>query len=228
MKLIYIAGAFDGKTDLDIESNIVAAENLAAEVIEKTGHGVICPHSMGRNFKHGPGDREYWFASTLAMMERCDAVIFRDGWRLSEVAKMEADRAGSIGLPVFDDVEILANYNFTSRGFLMDEYQLGTLRTADFSGYQDDSRALAVLAVLGLGLAGESGEVVDHIKKFAGHGHKLDRNKIKDELGDVLWYVSVISDFIGARLSEVASGNINKLKNRYPEGFSHERSKNRE
>ena len=45
----------------------------------------------------------------------------------------------------------------------------------------------AALVVLALGLAGESGEVVDHIKKYVAHGHDLDREELLKESGDVLF-----------------------------------------
>jgi NTP pyrophosphatase (non-canonical NTP hydrolase) len=83
------------------------------------------------------------------------------------------------------------------------------------------------MAVAGLGLAGEAGEVADHIKKVIGHGHALDREYIKKELGDVLWYIQYEASLIGYTLEEVAQANIDKLKARYPEGFSREASINR-
>jgi NTP pyrophosphatase (non-canonical NTP hydrolase) len=108
----------------------------------------------------------------------------------------------------------------------------------DFNKYQKDSSATsgafqdlysdqARLAIAGLGLAGEAGEVVDYLKKVVGHGHKLDRDKLVKELGDVLWYVAEICSAINADMSDVAQQNIDKLKDRYPDGFSSERSINR-
>ena len=108
----------------------------------------------------------------------------------------------------------------------------------DFDKYQKDSSATsgafqdlysdqARLAIAGLGLAGEAGEVVDYLKKVVGHGHKLDRDKLVKELGDVLWYVAEICSAINADMSDVAQQNIDKLKARYPDGFSSERSINR-
>lgn len=78
-----------------------------------------------------------------------------------------------------------------------------------------------------LGLAGEAGEVADYLKKVFGHGHQLDLVKLKKELGDVMWYVSDICSKFGISLDEVATLNIEKLKARYPEGFSMEKSQNR-
>lgn len=84
------------------------------------------------------------------------------------------------------------------------------------------------LSGLSLGLAGESGEVADCVKKIVAHGHPLDAEKLAKELGDVLWYLAVMADAIGYSLEDIAAQNIVKLKARYPEGFSHERSLTRE
>ena len=78
-----------------------------------------------------------------------------------------------------------------------------------------------------MGLCGESGEVIDLVKKHVSHGHPLNREKIIDELGDVAWYLAECADAIGISLEEVLAHNIEKLKKRYPEGFSIERSINR-
>jgi NTP pyrophosphatase (non-canonical NTP hydrolase) len=84
------------------------------------------------------------------------------------------------------------------------------------------------LANFGMGLAGEAGEVCDYLKKVVFHGHELDRQKLCDELGDVLWYIATLATTAGLSLREVAWENVNKLKNRYPEGFDSQRSINRE
>jgi NTP pyrophosphatase (non-canonical NTP hydrolase) len=104
----------------------------------------------------------------------------------------------------------------------LDEFQDAAGRTA---GVQM-GRQLR-LTIPGLGVAGEAGEVADIIKKHVGHAHPLDETKLKKELGDVLWYVADLARTLGVRLSDVAQMNIDKLKERYPEGFSTERSINR-
>jgi NTP pyrophosphatase (non-canonical NTP hydrolase) len=78
-----------------------------------------------------------------------------------------------------------------------------------------------------LGLTGEAGEVADYLKKVYGHGHKLDEVKLMKELGDVLWYVADICTKLNISLDDVASLNIEKLKARYGEGFSQQKSQNR-
>lgn len=78
-----------------------------------------------------------------------------------------------------------------------------------------------------LGLAGEVGEVVEAVKKHVFHGHALDRQALVGELGDVLWYVARLAAALGISLGDVAVRNLDKLQRRYPNGFSHERSRNR-
>lgn len=79
-----------------------------------------------------------------------------------------------------------------------------------------------------MGLCGESGEVIDIVKKHLAQGHDLDREKIIKELGDVAWYMAEIATVLDVELEEVLTLNIEKLKKRYPEGFSTEKSLNRE
>ena len=78
-----------------------------------------------------------------------------------------------------------------------------------------------------MGLAGESGELIDHIKKVCFHGHELDKAYISKELGDILWYVAGLATALKIDLDDVAQANVDKLKARYPEGFSQEASLNR-
>lgn len=79
-----------------------------------------------------------------------------------------------------------------------------------------------------MGLCGESGEVIDIVKKHLAQGHELDKEKIIKELGDVAWYMAEIATVLDVELEEVLVQNIEKLKKRYPEGFSTEKSLHRE
>ena len=80
------------------------------------------------------------------------------------------------------------------------------------------------LANYALGLMGEAGEVGDYLKKVIFHKHKLSKEKVSEELGDVLWYMAVIADSCGLELEKIAEENIKKLRKRYPEGFDYKRS----
>ena len=78
-----------------------------------------------------------------------------------------------------------------------------------------------------LGLAGESGEFMDMMKKWVFHEKPLDEDHAKKELGDVMWYVSMICHSMGWNLDEILQMNVDKLKARYPEGFDTELSNHR-
>lgn len=75
-----------------------------------------------------------------------------------------------------------------------------------------------------MGLCGESGEVIDHVKKHLAQGHELDKDKMVKELGDVAWYLAETAYALDVELEEVFVKNIEKLKKRYPEGFDENRS----
>lgn len=78
-----------------------------------------------------------------------------------------------------------------------------------------------------MGLCGESGEACDLVKKHLFHGHELDSEALIKELGDVAWYLAEAAAALDISLDEVFVRNIEKLKKRYPEGFSEEKSINR-
>jgi len=105
----------------------------------------------------------------------------------------------------------------------LNEYQRLAARTSGSADSNPDVR----ICVSALGIAGEAGEVADLVKKWIGHGHDPDFTKIEKELGDVLWYVSDIATLCKLTLDKVAVTNIEKLRRRYPDGFSVEASKNR-
>lgn len=101
------------------------------------------------------------------------------------------------------------------------EYQKQAARTAP------NTCMFERLANYGFGLVGESGELIDHLKKVLYHDHPVNKPLIREEAGDVLWYLANLLSEFGISMDEVMGGNIKKLKRRYPNGFSPERSRNR-
>lgn len=79
-----------------------------------------------------------------------------------------------------------------------------------------------------MGLCGEAGEAIDIVKKHLAQGHALDRDALIKELGDVAWYLAETAYALDVPLEEVCQRNIDKLRARYPEGFSAEKSINRQ
>ena len=98
----------------------------------------------------------------------------------------------------------------------------------DLNDYQQAARRTAIYAahhrVLypALGLASEAGEVAGKIKKVlrdqSGDFARAPIEAIKDELGDVLWYVAVLASDLGLSLDEVAAANLSKLASRKERG----------
>jgi NTP pyrophosphatase (non-canonical NTP hydrolase) len=97
----------------------------------------------------------------------------------------------------------------------LNEYQQAARRTAI---YADHHRVIYPA----LGLASEAGEVAGKVKKvLRDHGGDFARaplDAIKDELGDVLWYVAVLAGDLGLSLDEIAAANLGKLTSRKERG----------
>lgn len=78
-----------------------------------------------------------------------------------------------------------------------------------------------------MGLCGESGEAIDIVKKWLAQGHELDKAHLAKELGDIAWYLAETATALGLTLEEILQANIDKLRARYPEGFSTDKSLHR-
>lgn len=76
------------------------------------------------------------------------------------------------------------------------------------------------------GMVGEIGEIHSLYQKEY-QGHSIDREHLKKELGDLLWFIAEYCTALGWELDDVATLNIEKLKARYPEGFDAEHSLHR-
>ena len=78
-----------------------------------------------------------------------------------------------------------------------------------------------------MGLCGEAGEAIDIVKKWLAQGHDLDKEHLAKELGDIAWYLAEAAYALDTPLDQVLQSNIDKLRARYPEGFSADRSVHR-
>jgi NTP pyrophosphatase (non-canonical NTP hydrolase) len=87
----------------------------------------------------------------------------------------------------------------------------------------DDLNCSDVVLIHGvLGIAGESGELVDIVKKHLVYHGELDVEHLKEELGDLLHYMTYLLIKYNWSLSDLMSANIKKLRKRYPNGYSDE------
>lgn len=105
------------------------------------------------------------------------------------------------------------------------DYQKAASRTLIAEPDHEISGCDIMILWCAIGLAGETGEVMEHIKKGICHQHGITPDVISKELGDVLWYAAGLCTLIGLNLEEVMQQNIDKLMKRYPNGWSHEDSK---
>ncbi len=76
----------------------------------------------------------------------------------------------------------------------------------------------------GLGIAGEAGDVASCIKKTFAHDND-QKEGIKENIGDTLWYSAMICNFFGWNMQEILDKNMEKLRKRYPKGFTVEDAK---
>ena len=104
----------------------------------------------------------------------------------------------------------------------VNEYQKNAMKTLNPALSKKDVLINGVM-----GLCGESGEAIDIVKKHLHQGHELDKKKLAAELGDIAWYLAETAYALDIPLEDIFRGNIDKLKRRYPEGFTTERSINR-
>ena len=98
-----------------------------------------------------------------------------------------------------------------------DDYQKQALTTAIYNGDK-----MLDLCHWALGLSGESGEIAEKLKKIIRDQNadpsKIDRDDIKKELGDILWYITALAHELEIDLDDVAQANVDKLASRLQRG----------
>ena len=88
-----------------------------------------------------------------------------------------------------------------------------------FTTWDENDDTLRLLhAAMGLGT--EAGEFADDLKKHIFYGKELDPEHLKEELGDLLWYLGIAADVLGTSVQDLMRDNIAKLRKRYPEKFT--------
>jgi NTP pyrophosphatase (non-canonical NTP hydrolase) len=120
---------------------------------------------------------------------------------------MDKDEAEREIIKIFDSIEEKSSF---------EEYQFLCKSTAK----KFDTPVEEILT-WGLGITGEAGDVASCIKKTFMHDNDK-KEGIRENLGDVLWYVAMICNFFNWNLQDILDDNIKKLKERYPNGFTTE------
>jgi NTP pyrophosphatase (non-canonical NTP hydrolase) len=95
-------------------------------------------------------------------------------------------------------------------------YQAQAARTLNHNGVNKKT----ALHVVTLGLASEVGEIASEIKKAVEQERDVNLAKIREEAGDVAWYLAGILTLLNISLEGCLEDNIAKLQRRYPDGFT--------
>jgi NTP pyrophosphatase (non-canonical NTP hydrolase) len=88
--------------------------------------------------------------------------------------------------------------------------------------FVNKSQSVEGLAHAALGIAGEAGEIVDAVKKTWIYDKALDLENVKEEAGDLLFYLVAIGKLCGFSLEDAMRYNMAKLAKRYPSGYTNE------
>lgn len=90
------------------------------------------------------------------------------------------------------------------------------------SNNSEQNVANQILRILhgAIGMCGESGEVIDKVKKTLIYGKELNKKDLLNECGDVLWYMTILLHELGYDLEDAMMANSEKLKKRFPDGFN--------
>ena len=104
-------------------------------------------------------------------------------------------------------------------------------KVSDLDMYQQVAKTTAIYpreqAIIypTLGLTGEAGEVANKVKKIIRDGSdKTSEDMVQalsSEIGDCLWYIAILADDVGVKLSDIANANLEKLANRKEKGTIH-------
>ena len=168
--------------------------------------------NTSRNVKFNGVCQSEW-AELLDVSETRLTTLRNKGYSLREALKIEYEIEKDKEIP-----NVLLNIDFSK----LDEYQLEAAKTIN---PVLSEKELIINSCLGM--AGETGEFIEHIKKWQGQGHSLDETHIVFELGDILFYISQACTAFGMSLGHVAKMNIRKLRKRYGETFESAKSINR-
>ncbi len=112
-----------------------------------------------------------------------------------------------------------------SMNLSLKDYQIAALKTA--RGKQEHNELFHLV----LGLTGETGEIAEKFKKLVRDKNsdvkQLDLRDMNKELGDVLWYLAVLADFLDLSLEDIAQTNLTKLADRQKRSALHGSGDNR-
>ncbi|RLI65901.1 MAG: hypothetical protein DRO67_01990 [Candidatus Asgardarchaeum californiense] len=142
-------------------------------------------------------------------------------------ANTQCWRNGHDCLPFEECGFIPIDYELAEKGCKMnlEEYEKESSRTMAPTMYDGAFITETLHGIIGIST--EAGELLDAVKKGLFYGHAPDMDNIREEIGDIMWYIMAVVRAEGWSLEEIMQENIDKLRIRYPEQFTKELSKDR-
>lgn len=212
---------FNGEIPEGMEINHIDFDrsNNKIENLELVTHAENMAHVLnaGRmNACKGEESGKAIFTNKEAQMMR---YLYKHGWKIKEIQELVGEQYNAtIGRIVHG-----ARYGSVPDATdVMSIYPAIVYHTINkkLTREQQISNAIA-------GMCGELGEVSDILKKHLYQGHDLDRDHLIEELGDLLYYITLLMCLYDFNMAETMFNNMDKLMRRYPDGFDAERSLHR-
>lgn len=108
------------------------------------------------------------------------------------------------------------------------EYQKQALNTLSDQFHFSPDKENCDLLHAAIGICTEGGEFLDALKKSMFYGKPLDKVNLREEIGDLMWYIAIACEALGTTIEEECQVNINKLRARYPDKFTSNDAINRD
>jgi len=199
-------------------------KTLRKEIFEETGLIIKNIGYVSNLAFIRPNGFSTLIVSLFADHESGEVILKED--ELTEHAWVSLEEAKNYDLieNIFEQIEKVhstANLkqDFQNKKTSVQEYQEACLRTV--KEFENETRKILTW---GLGISGEAGDVAGCIKKTFIHKNDVTAG-IRENLGDTMWYIANICNFFNWDLQDILEENTNKLKKRYPQGFTYHDAK---
>lgn len=199
--------------DFDRANNKI--ENL--EVVTQTQNVRYTAKAGRLNTRFGEGSGKAIYTNKEAQAMR---FLRKQGWKTREIAKFFGGKYENVISRIITGARYGKIPDATDIISIYPAIVLHTINK-ELSEEQQIGNAIA-------GMCGELGEVVDILKKALYQKHDFDEDHLIEELGDLLYYVTLLMCIIDYNMADTMFNNMDKLMKRYPDGFDADRSLHRD
>lgn len=194
--------------------------NNKIENLEAVTHAQNMKHSRDAGHINTPSGEDAGrskFTNKEAQLMRW---LHKNGWKTAQIAELFGEKHQNIVGRIVNG----ARYGkVPDAASIMSIYPALVLHTINHNLTEEQQLANAAM-----GMCGELGEVEDILKKHQFQGHELDHDHLIEELGDLVYYITLLMCLVDYNMADTMFNNMDKLMRRYPNGFSAERSIHRD